>query len=242
MKHPAIAYSIRRSARAQRLKIVVRPDRVELVAPLQMPDTHIHAFAQAQQDWIRQAQQRVNARARHQLPSVAPTVYANGSQIPFLGGQRLLQVQTAAIRRPQLSIIESDTLLLTLPQSSAATQHPDLIRATLTSWLKQQAADQAQQLVDKHAPRFALQPRSIRIKTQKSRWGSCGPHDDINLNWLLILAPLAVFEYVVVHELCHIRHKNHSAAFWDLVRQHLPDYLHQRHWLKQHGQQLMQGL
>jgi predicted metal-dependent hydrolase len=82
----------------------------------------------------------------------------------------------------------------------------------------------------------------LRIKTQKSRWGSCGPNNDINLNWLLMLAPAAALEYVVVHELCHIKHKNHSAAFWQLVAEHLPNYQQQRHWLKQHGARVMQGL
>ena len=87
-----------------------------------------------------------------------------------------------------------------------------------------------------------LYPRFIKIKTQKSRWGSCGIHNDINLNWLLILAPPQVMEYVVIHELCHIKERNHSQKFWLLVKSHLADYQIQRNWLKKEGRRLMQGL
>ena len=73
----------------------------------------------------------------------------------------------------------------------------------------------------------------------KSRWGSCGPRNDINLNWLLAFAPPAVLEYVVVHELCHIRHRDHSARFWALVAQHLPGWAHERQWLKRQGGELL---
>nr|WP_305906692.1 M48 family metallopeptidase [Methylomarinum sp. Ch1-1]MDP4519390.1 M48 family metallopeptidase [Methylomarinum sp. Ch1-1] len=108
--------------------------------------------------------------------------------------------------------------------------------------MKEQARKEVTLYVEKHGQRHRLYPRSIRIKTQKSRWGSCGIHDDINMNWLLIIAPPAVMEYVVVHELCHIRHRNHSQDFWQLVEDHLPDYRRHRNWLKQHGHSLMLGL
>jgi len=108
--------------------------------------------------------------------------------------------------------------------------------------MKQQARQQAAWLIEKHTAKHHLIPRGLRIKTLKSRWGSCGPHNDINLNWLLMLAPPVIFEYVVIHELCHIKHKNHSKEFWHLVADHMPDYLQHRQWLKQHGSSLMQGL
>jgi predicted metal-dependent hydrolase len=97
-------------------------------------------------------------------------------------------------------------------------------------------------MIDKHSPKHQLYPRSLCIKTQKTRWGSCGPNNDINLNWLLMLAPPVVLEYVVVHELCHIQHKNHSKDFWLLVAKHMPDYLTHRRWLKANGASLMRGL
>ncbi|MDD5272957.1 MAG: M48 family metallopeptidase, partial [Methylovulum sp.] len=98
---------------------------------------------------------------------------------------------------------------------------------------------QVMQLTHQHGAKRQLLPRSVIIKTQKSRWGSCGIHNDININWLLIMAPPEVLEYVVVHELCHIQVRNHSAQFWALVAEHLPDYQSPRQWLKQQGGDLM---
>ena len=116
------------------------------------------------------------------------------------------------------------------------------IRQALIAWMGQAAARQAVTTMDHYAPLYQLSPRSITIKAVKSRWGSCGIHNDINLNWLLILAPAEVFEYVVIHELCHIEQRNHSAAFWTLVARHCPDYKQRRLWLKQNGASLMLGL
>jgi len=99
-----------------------------------------------------------------------------------------------------------------------------------------------EQLVCRHGPKHQLFPKSIVIKSQKSRWGSCGIHNDIAINWHLALAPLEILEYVVVHEICHIQEKNHSKQFWALVAQHLPNYRSARLWLKQHGRTLMLGI
>lgn len=235
-------YRIRRSARATRLRIVVKADGVELVAPVRMPESQIHHFAQSQHDWIRRAQQRVHAKNQKALQGFAPEEYVDGVALPFQNQELVLRLGLHSNKRLSIEGINSSTLLIKLPENIHGAARQKAIRSALEKWLKQQAQFQVDEIVKQHAPRFNLQPRSIRIKTQRSRWGSCGPHNDINLNWLLMLAPAAALEYVVVHELCHIRHKNHSADFWGLVAQHLPDYQQQRQWLKQNGQRLMLGL
>ena len=80
-------------------------------------------------------------------------------------------------------------------------------------------------------PLIGMVPRAIRIKAQKKLWGSCGKNCVINLNWRLGLFPKEVFEYVVVHEMCHLRHMNHSREFWKLVQKVMPGYEEQRKWL-----------
>ena len=107
--------------------------------------------------------------------------------------------------------------------------------------MKKQLLLEVTRLVKQHAAKHQLVPRTLNIKNQKSRWGSCGIHNDIQINALLIIAPPAVLEYVVVHELCHIQIRNHSPQFWALVFDHLPDYKTPHSWLKQHGSRLMQG-
>lgn len=79
---------------------------------------------------------------------------------------------------------------------------------------------------------------SISIRNQKTRWGSCSSKGGLNFNWRLMLAPPNVLDYVVVHELCHLTHMNHSKEFWDCVSSILPDYKVLRKWLKDHGNEL----
>lgn len=79
----------------------------------------------------------------------------------------------------------------------------------------------------------------ITIRDQKTRWGSCSARGTLSFNWRLMLAPPAVLDYVVVHELCHLTHMNHSAAFWQAVENVYPDYRTARKWLKDHGHELV---
>lgn len=79
----------------------------------------------------------------------------------------------------------------------------------------------------------------ITIRDQKTRWGSCSARGTLSFNWRLMLAPPAVLDYVVVHELCHLTHMDHSKAFWSLVESACPDYRTYRKWLKEHGQELI---
>lgn len=236
-----LLYSLRRSSRAKNTRIVVTADKIEVVAPLKVSERRIQAFVQTQQDWIKNALKRVTAKTRA-TARLAPSQYIDGARIPYLGRQLALQISTGKTKTVRIELQDDGLLCVRLPAGIAEEQSSMLIQEALIRWMKAQAKHHTQQLIDLHAPRFALFPRSIRIKTQKSRWGSCGPNNDINLNWLLMLAPPTMLEYVVIHELCHIKHKNHSQAFWQLVAEHLPDYRQRRLWLKQHGASLMQGL
>lgn len=79
---------------------------------------------------------------------------------------------------------------------------------------------------------------SIAVRDQKTRWGSCSSRGTLSFNWRLMLAPPGILDYVVVHELCHLRHMDHSKAFWECVETILPDYRERRRWLKEHGHEL----
>ena len=238
---PPLIYSLRRSQRAKAARIVVKPGRIEVVAPLKVSERRIKEFVESQQDWIRAAVLRVTEKA-HAIPSFAPAHYTDGVTIPYQGKQVPLSIKPVNTKTIRIHRQSDLGFTVSLPNSLDHQLSSELIRLALIRWMKNQIRQQAGLLIDQHAGQFALFPRSLKIKAQKSRWGSCGPNNDINLNWLLILAPPEVLEYVVVHELCHIRHKNHSKDFWGLVLKHLPDYVEPRRWLKQHGASLMKGL
>jgi len=94
-------------------------------------------------------------------------------------------------------------------------------------------------LAEEEAERLGLGYRRIRIGDQRTRWGSCSSKGTLSFSWRLVLAPFEVLDYVVVHELCHLREPNHSARFWRLVASRRPDWRRQRDWLAAHGPELL---
>lgn len=239
MSNPPFSYHIRHSQRATRVRIVVTPGKVEVVAPVKASPLRIEQFVQEKRQWI--VQTLANMEVKSALYSRrTPSDYKHGVDIPFQGKQYPLAVRPSTLKKVKIEF--SDAFIAHVPEALLVKEHGDDIRKALIRWMMATSKLHVQRLVSEHAGRRQLFPRSIRIKTQKSRWGSCGIHNDININWLLIMAPPEVLEYVVVHELCHIQEKNHSRHFWALVAEHLPDYQQHRLWLKKHGSHLMMGL
>ncbi len=94
-------------------------------------------------------------------------------------------------------------------------------------------------VIDDEASALRVEPKRVQIRDQRSRWGSCSTTGTLSFNWRLVLAPFEVLDYVVVHELCHMREPNHSGRFWKLVEGRRPDWRTHRDWLDRHGPELM---
>ena len=212
---------------------------MEVVAPAKVSEEKIHQFVQSKQEWIVQALARIAAKSQQHI-NLAPAVYGHGAEIPYQGASYQLAVRPTKLKKIKIEF--SREFIAHVPDALIIKDHSAEIKEALIRWMKKESKAQVELLVKQHAVKKRLFPQAIKIKTQKSRWGSCGIHNDININWLLIIAPPEVLEYVVVHELCHIKVRNHSAHFWALVAEHLPDYQSRRHWLKKHGGSLMRGL
>jgi predicted metal-dependent hydrolase len=101
------------------------------------------------------------------------------------------------------------------------------------------AREIASALAEEEADELGVAYRQIRIGSQRTIWGSCSPRGVISLNWRLVLAPFEVLDYVVVHELCHLRVRDHSRRFWTLVEGRRPHWREQRNWLREHGAELL---
>lgn len=119
--------------------------------------------------------------------------------------------------------------------------HSDLSAVQKTA-LKKRYKDAARDYIPKRVAYFQTMTGGnytrITIRDQKTRWGSCSSNGTLSFNWRLMLAPPAILDYVVVHELCHLTHMNHSSAFWATVESVYPDYRTARKWLKEHGHEL----
>jgi len=153
----------------------------------------------------------------------------------YLGEYRNLVVQkNYAFVRPKVIEIEEKIIVYT------AVEDKQIVKTALLHWYRGQAEKILKDRVEYYG-HFITEPVGVvRIKEQKSRWGSCSTKGNLNLNWRLLLAPQEVLDYVVVHELAHLKIMNHSSDFWKYVAEILPDYKRWDRWLKQNGAYLMQ--
>ena len=108
----------------------------------------------------------------------------------------------------------------------------------MISWYRRQAKVKINVLITNQKKQLNVEPNKIVIKKQRKCWGSCSRRRNLNFNWKIIMAPLAVIEYLVVHELVHLIHPNHSQDFWQTVAEIMPDYEKKKEWLRINGRRL----
>lgn len=224
-----ISYRLRRSDRARRLRITVRPGGVEVVVPSRAREAEIAAFVERHRAWVLEKWRAVEcALAAH--PGHGGLV--DGAQVLLRGVPVPLAIRPGPCARAGVTRA-GPGLRVVVPLR--ASDDLIVVENALRGWLRKEAQADAQRYAERHGPRNGLVPDAIRIKHQQSLWGSCTARGLINLNWRLIFAPPPVFEYVVVHELCHLRVRNHQREFWRLVAALLPDFARHRRWLKANG-------
>jgi predicted metal-dependent hydrolase len=225
-----IAYVVRTSTRAKRLRLTVQPEGVEVVVPPRVAKHEVKRFVDSHRGWIYEKVQKYQALlSRHD----GPDRLRDGARIPFRGELTPLAVVLADRVHPR--VVEGDGFRLELPKRLPMESHEDVIEMALTKHLKRQAKSDAEIAIERFGEPNGLRPTGLRIKDQKRLWGSCTYAGVINLNWRLILAPVQVFDYVVVHELCHLHHRHHQPPFWRMVGEVMPDFERHRRWLKING-------
>ncbi len=225
-----ITYRHRISRRARRLRFEVRPGNgLEVTTPPGVSVARIEAVMREKTDWITKMLERY---AQPPL-SVVETPLQSGALLPFAGGQLRLVLDTSHPGRRKTTVMEEGTLRLFLDAAS-----PDAVRVTIERWYRRQAHHVFAERAAQWNAQFGYSYGRIAIRDQKSRWGSCSRQGNLNFNWRLLLAPLAVLDYIVIHELAHLKEGNHSPRFWALVAEHCPDYRDRRVWLRQHGPEL----
>lgn len=158
---------------------------------------------------------------------------------PVQDGSRIcIEGKAYALRRIQGSRVslklQDDACILTLPNPD----DENSVRAALKQALSRRALMRIRERLDEYAPRIGVNFGRVAIRDQKSRWGSCSQKHNLNFNWKLIMAPPEALTYVVIHELCHLIEFNHSARFWNLVQNQMPEYEAWKKWLKAHGHEL----
>lgn len=219
-------YRIIRSHRRRTAAIQIKGDGVEVRVPHWVDDAWIEGFVRERRDWVASRLASVRAqRDRHRI-EVQP-----GATIPFRG--RSLRLEWYRGETTGLEPVD-ETLQLTL---SRRIRRPEraVAEETLRGWLQQQAEEALPARLRALATRTGLLPADVSVRSFRRRWGSCDNRGRIALNWRLILADARVTDYVLIHELCHLRHFDHSPAFWRLVERHCPDHRNCQAYLRERG-------
>lgn len=209
------------------LQISIKPpSQIEVSAPLGMPVSVIQQQVQDHGDWILRKLSLVQERDKERVHHT----YENGELFLYLGKSYPLQIDLQSNYQKAVVILADEKLTI-----HTNSHQPEDIRRVLEEWYRDQTLKLITKRVQFFSDRFSVKPRLIKVKEQKKRWASCTSRGDLLFNWRCGMAPPEVLDYIVVHEMCHLVHFNHSKDFWKLVDSILPDYEKQKGWLKQYG-------
>ena len=225
----------------------------ELHVPGHLSDRALKKVLNNHSDWIQKRLQAFQTQQEQQATvfqfKINQPLMLLGDALAFvLTPSQTLKRISVSQQNKQLMVTLPDTLWPTTDANAEEDMQANLsfgqqlaphLSQPLSHWYKEQAVTYFEQKMPFYAQQIGVEYTAIQVKGYKSRWGSCYPDGRIQFNWKLIQAPSWVVDYVMVHELCHLKQANHSAAFWNLVQTHYPQTPQAKKWLKAHQYALM---
>lgn len=227
-----ISYKVKRSARVRRVRLEMRPESgLTVVIPKFYGIGKVTNLLKAKQDWI------LGNFAEYDKvqPQFARTEIEAGDAIPYLG-RKLTVLTEESIGKTDCVRLEQNRLTASLTSASKK------LNVILEQWYRIQAAKLITGKVEKWSARLDVRHNRITIRGQKTRWGSCSRKGNLSFNWKLLMAPEPVVDYVVIHELAHLKEMSHSKRFWELVAEQCSGWRELKKWLKTHEVDLAAGL
>lgn len=207
--------------------------RIQVSAPKMTSLSRINAFLLQNSEWIKK-----NLASYEALRSRFPRkTFAEGETFLFLGSSHVLRYVCGVGNRISVGILNGDLRVEVPPQTwksfVAGSPHPEMAKP-IARFYEASARKLLEERIALKSEAMRQFPKSVSFRSQKTRWGSCSSRGTLSFNWRLIIAPLAVIDYVIVHELAHLKYHNHSKAFWNLVATQIPEYPEYRDWLRTH--------
>ena len=224
-----IEYEVRRSKRRKKtVQITIDGGGVQVAAPMTTPDSELRAIVRKRAPWIL-------SHASGEVLEAAPKRFVSGETLPYLGRNVRMIVDTADVRSPRVRF-DHWRFRVTVPKTLSGRERYEPIRRAVVGWYRDRAAERLPNVVDCWWPRLGRGEKSlILVRDQRQRWGSCAPDGTLRVNWRTMMLEHALIEYVVVHELAHLTHRNHSTDFWGLVSEAMPDAQQRRRLLREAG-------
>ncbi|RSK25688.1 M48 family peptidase [Bacillus sp. HMF5848] len=221
-----IEYSVEFRKRKSLEISVEPPNIVNVVAPLNTSEEIIDLNVKKKAQWIIQKlflfkdmeYQKINREL------------ANGESFMYMGRNYSLQIIIdESIKEPVVKLYQGK-FYITTPN-----KNQELLKAALEKWYREKTLEKVTEKVNYFQHSFKKKPIAIKVKEQHKRWASCTSKNELLFNWRCAMAPSHVIDYIVVHEMCHMYHMNHSQEFWDLLSSVMPDYERRKEWLKNFG-------
>ncbi|MEL4273944.1 SprT family zinc-dependent metalloprotease [Shewanella xiamenensis] len=228
IKQAGYEVRVERTSRRKSATIKVEEGVVAVVVPKALSSEKVHQLVAAKHQWILE-KLAIHAEAR----PLRGKEYVSGEAFPYLGRNYRLKVVSGKVSPTKLV---DGKITVTVPEYA---KQAHFVRRALVHWYKRNADKKIREKVDRYQSVVGVETAVVRIKDFKSRWGSCTPYGDLEFNWLIVLAPNRIVDYVVVHELCHLLHHDHSPQFWKEVERVMPDYRECKEWLRDHAQLLV---
>ncbi len=216
-----------RTARVKSVTIKVEDGAVSVVVPRELLCERISKLLSDKSSWIKQKLQQ-----QREAQPVSAKQFVSGEAFSYLGRNYRLKVECGPFA--PIKLVEG-RLTAVLPDG---VPHAYMLRNALIRWYKHQAESKLKQKVKRYAEVIGVQPAAVGIKTFKNRWGSCNASGRIDFNWRIVMAPNRIVDYVVVHELCHLKQHDHSPKFWKAVETVMPDYAECKAWLRENAGRL----
>lgn len=210
------------------------PNNITVTAPIGTTEDEILKKVESKGSWL--IQKIYSFKHMNYIP--IQREFVNGESFMYLGRNYSLQIEVdseldsesgSRVKKPEVKLYRGKFIV------KASNKNEEDIRKAMGYWYREKAKEVIETRIKYYQRFFNIQPTDIRIKEQKKRWGSCTSKNELLFNWRCIMAKSNALDYIVVHEMCHMYHKDHSKEFWELVASVLPDYEVRKEWMKNYG-------
>lgn len=227
-----IKYEIKRGKRTKTVALLIQPNTsIIVLTPLLLSEEKIRRIVTKRAGWIIRQTEKIK-KLRAAFPAKE---FVSGESFPYLGRQYRLKVtRTNSLANSHCKLI-SGRFHIRIHDNLKNRESSEFVRQKLIEWYMVKAEVKIKERIAKYTELVGKHPQKVIVKDQEKRWGSCSHALSLRFNWKIVMAPLSILDYVIVHELCHMVINNHSDKFWDRLRSIIPDYPKKRKWLKENS-------
>ncbi|MFL0361660.1 M48 family metallopeptidase [Pseudobacillus sp. 179-B 2D1 NHS] len=228
----AIEYDIEYTTNKNDISIIIEwMEGVRIIAPQGIASEQVEGIIHKKAPVILQKLREVNEITNP--PS--PKEFISGEKFAYLGRKYRLKVyREEGLKKAGLAFVRGK-FIATIPATMNEDEKRRQLRELFKNWYLVHGKAKLQSRLDLYSAKMGVTPKDLQLKEQRMRWGTCTPEGNIYLNWRIVMAPMPVVDYVLVHELAHLRYMNHSSDYWNFVRSILPDYEKHKEWLRLNG-------